>query len=82
MAAPVAAITLTLDSTFIRGCEAGQRHLEVRLGNVETSDGARQIFASVARTDTPIGSPTSCSRSAALSSTANSAPASASSSTL
>jgi hypothetical protein len=53
-AAPAAAITLTLDSTFIRSCEDGQRHLEVRLGNVETSHGARQIFAAVARTDTPI----------------------------
>jgi hypothetical protein len=49
-----AAVTLTLDPTFIRGCEAGQRHLEVRLGNVETSDGARQVFAAVARTDTSI----------------------------
>jgi hypothetical protein len=29
------AITLTLDSTFIRSCEEDQRHLEVRLGNVE-----------------------------------------------
>jgi hypothetical protein len=28
------AITLTLDSTFIRSCEEGQRPLEVRLGNV------------------------------------------------
>src|SRR4051794_27675142 len=28
-----AAITLILDSTFIRSCEDGQRHLEVRLGN-------------------------------------------------
>jgi hypothetical protein len=53
-AAPAVAITLTLDSTFIRSCEDGQRHLEVRLGNVETSDGARQIFAAVAKTDTPI----------------------------
>jgi hypothetical protein len=53
-AAPAAAITLTLDSTFIRSCEDGQRHLEVRLGNVETSDGARQVFAAVARTDTAI----------------------------
>jgi hypothetical protein len=53
-AAPAAAITLTLDSTFIRSCEDGQRHLEVRLGNVETSDGARQVFAAVAKTDTPI----------------------------
>src|SRR4051812_26026734 len=34
-----AAITLTLDSTFIRSCEDGQRHLEVRLGNVETIGG-------------------------------------------
>jgi hypothetical protein len=32
----------------------GQRHLEVRLGNVETSDGARQVFAAVAKTDTQI----------------------------
>jgi hypothetical protein len=53
-AAPAAAITLTLDSTFIRSCEDGQRHLEVRLGNVETSNGARQVFAAVAKTDTPI----------------------------
>jgi hypothetical protein len=53
-AAPAAAITLTLDSTFIRSCEDGQRHLEVRLGNVEASNGARQVFAAVAKTDTPI----------------------------
>jgi hypothetical protein len=53
-AARAAAITLTLDSTFVRSCEDGQRHLEVRLGNVETSHGARQIFAAVAKTDTPI----------------------------
>jgi hypothetical protein len=39
---------------FIRSCEEGQRHLEVRLGNVETSDGARQVFAAVAKTDTAI----------------------------
>src|SRR5919107_1898353 len=48
------AITLTLDSTFIRSCEAGQRHLEVRLGDDETSEGARQVFAAVAKTDTAI----------------------------
>jgi hypothetical protein len=48
------AITLTLDSTFIRSCEEDQRHLEVRLGNVETPDGTRQVFAAVARTDTAI----------------------------
>src|SRR3954451_11436234 len=48
------AITVTVDSTFIRSCEDGQRHLEVRLGNVETATGARQVFAAVARTDTQI----------------------------
>jgi hypothetical protein len=53
-AAAVSAITLTVDSTYIRSCEVGQRHLEVRLGNVETSDGARQVFAAVAKTDTQI----------------------------
>src|SRR5689334_5810566 len=49
-----AAVTLTVASTFIRSCEDGQRHLEVRLGNVETATGARQVFAAVARTDTRI----------------------------
>ena len=43
------AITLSLDSTFIRSCEEDQRHLEVRLGNVEASRGARQVFAAVAK---------------------------------
>jgi hypothetical protein len=53
-ATATAAITVSVDSTYIRSCEDGQRHLEVRLGNVETSDGARQVFAAVARTDTAI----------------------------
>src|SRR4051794_16191232 len=53
-ATATAAITLSVDSTFIRSCEAGPRHLEVRLGNVETPDGARQVFAAVAKTDTSI----------------------------
>ena len=53
-AAAASSITLTLDSTFIRSCEDGQRHLEVRLGNVEASDGGRQVFAAVAKTDTSI----------------------------
>jgi hypothetical protein len=48
------AITVSVDSTYIRSCEDGQRHLEVRLGNVETANGARQVFAAVARTDTAI----------------------------
>jgi hypothetical protein len=55
-AAAATAIILILDSTFIRSCENGQRHLEVRLGNVETANGARQVFAAVARTDTAIES--------------------------
>jgi hypothetical protein len=53
-AAAAQAINLTLDSTFIRSCEDGQRHLEVRLGNVEMSNGARQVFAAVAKSDTAI----------------------------
>ena len=48
------AITVTLDSTFIRSCEDGERHLEVRVGNVETKSGARQVFGAVAKTDTDI----------------------------
>ena len=47
-------ITVTLDSTFIRSCHSGERHLEVRVGNVETSDGARQVFGAVARTETDL----------------------------
>jgi len=43
-ATPVEAITVTLDATFIRSCEAGERHLEVRIGNVETAAGGRQVF--------------------------------------
>jgi hypothetical protein len=51
---PASAITVTLDSTFIRSCEDGERHLEVRLGNVETASGGRQVFAAVARSGTDI----------------------------
>jgi hypothetical protein len=58
-ATAASSITLTLDSTFIRSCEDGQRHLEVRLGNVETSDGARQVFAN--RSTLPAPRP-ACSR--------------------
>jgi hypothetical protein len=36
-AVAASAITITLDSTFIRSCHDGERHLEVRVGNVETS---------------------------------------------
>jgi hypothetical protein len=47
-------ITLTLDSTFIRSCRDGERHLEVRISNVETPEGGRQVFGAVARTETDI----------------------------
>ncbi|HZH45845.1 MAG TPA: hypothetical protein VEY31_04350, partial [Roseococcus sp.] len=46
------AIVATLDSTFIRGCEERERHLEVRIGNVETATGRRQVFGAVAKTET------------------------------
>jgi hypothetical protein len=48
------AITVTLDSTFIRSCEDGERHLEVCVGNVETQSGGRQVFGAVAKADTDI----------------------------
>jgi len=48
------AIVVTLDSTFIRSCAEGERHLEVRVGNVETASGGRQVFGAVAKTSTPI----------------------------
>ncbi|MBV1800432.1 ISKra4 family transposase [Siccirubricoccus sp. G192] len=51
-ASPAEAIVVTLDSTFVRSCEAGERHLEVRVGNVETASGRRQVFGAVAKTDT------------------------------
>jgi hypothetical protein len=50
----VPAITVTLDSTFIRSCEGGERHLEVRVGNVETRSSGRQVFGAVAKADTDI----------------------------
>src|SRR4051794_5600223 len=53
-ATPSEAIVVTLDSTFIRSCEAGERHVEVRIGNVETATGRRQVFGAVAKTDTDL----------------------------
>jgi hypothetical protein len=49
-----AAIVVTLDSTFIRSCENGERHVEVRVGNVETKSGSRQVFGTVARPGTDV----------------------------
>jgi hypothetical protein len=51
---PASAIVVSLDSTFIRSCEEGERHLEVRVGNVETKAGGRQVFTAVAKADTAI----------------------------
>ena len=54
-AAPASAITLSLDSTFIRSCHEGERHLEVRVGNAEAfKDGSRQVFGAVANAGTDI----------------------------
>src|SRR5690349_20401395 len=53
-ATAASAIAVTLDSTFIRSCEDGERHLEVRVGNVETEAGGRQVFGAVAKADTDI----------------------------
>lgn len=47
-------ISISLDSTFIRSREPGERHIEIQVGNVEVQDGARQVFAAVTRTDTEI----------------------------
>jgi len=49
-----AAITISLDSTFIHIREDGERHLEVRVGNVETDSGGRQIFGAVTKAETDI----------------------------
>src|SRR3954464_4219193 len=51
------AIVVTLDSTFIRSCEAGERQLEVRIGNVEMASGGRQGFGAVGKTDTELRGP-------------------------
>ncbi len=52
--AAASAIVVTLDSTFIRSCAEGERHLEVRVGNVETASGGRQVFGAVAKSGTDI----------------------------
>jgi len=52
--AAAAAITVSVDSTFIRSREEGERHLEVRVGNVETASRGRQVFGAAAKADTDI----------------------------
>ena len=51
---PAPALTLSLDSTFVRSCHEGERHLEVRVGNVEAPQGGRQVFGAVAKAGTDI----------------------------
>jgi hypothetical protein len=47
-------ISVSLDSTFIRGRDESERHFEVRVGNAETADGGRQIFGAVAKAGTDL----------------------------
>ncbi len=49
-----AELSISVDSTFIRSCEPGERQLEVQMGNVETRAGRRHVFAAVTKTDTEI----------------------------
>jgi hypothetical protein len=51
---PATAVVVTLDAIFVRSGEDGERHLEVRIGNVETATGRRQVFGAVAKTDTDL----------------------------
>ena len=44
-AAVAPAISISLDSTFIRSCHCGERHLEVRVGNVERPAEAGKYLA-------------------------------------
>ena len=52
--AAAAAIAVSVDSTFIRSREEGKQHLEVRVGNVETAGGGRQVSGAVAKADTDL----------------------------
>ena len=53
-AKPSAAISVSVDLTFIRSCEEGGRHLEVKVGNAETDAGGRQVFAAVTGSETDV----------------------------
>jgi hypothetical protein len=52
--AAAATITVSMDSTFIHSREEGERHLEVRVGNVEAASAGRQVFGAVAKADTDL----------------------------
>jgi len=49
-ATAASAITVSVDSTFVRSCHSDERHFEVRVGNVETSAGQRQVFGAATPT--------------------------------
>jgi hypothetical protein len=53
-AAATPAIDISLDATFVRSRHKGERHMEVRVGNVEAPGGGRQIFGAVAKGGTSI----------------------------
>ena len=50
-AAAQSELSISLDSTYIRSCEPGERHIEVRVGNVETRAGTRHVFARAFQAD-------------------------------
>jgi hypothetical protein len=47
-------IDISLDATFVRSRHEGERHMEVRVGNVEAPGGGRQVFGTVAKSGTSI----------------------------
>ncbi len=53
-AVAASAVALSLDSTFVRSCHEGERHLEVRVGDAETPEGGRQVFGAVAESGTDV----------------------------
>ena len=48
------AIDISLDATFVRSRHEDERHMEVRVGNVEAPGGGRQVFGAVAKSGTSI----------------------------
>ena len=53
-AAEAPAIDISLDATFVRSRHEDERHMEVRVGNVEAPGGGRQVFGTVSKSDTSI----------------------------
>ena len=53
-AVAASAVALSLDSTFVRSCHEGERHLEVRVGDAQTPEGGRQVFGAVAESGTDV----------------------------